>query len=204
MYDWRRMTIEDRAHALDVRRARQLPWHSPPHLDLEGTHNYLISAACYEHASIIGKDPERMTECEEGVLRACGEHCLITHAWCVLPNHYHILVTTEHIAELRRRLGQFHGRSSHEWNGEDSARGRKVWYNLLRTTHEISEAFLGDVELCPSQSSSSWLRSGLARLALVKRGGIRETGGTRPGIRDLEAVSYYGLWKEVGCWRAFK
>src|SRR3979409_2361741 len=90
MYDWRRMTENDRAHALEVRRARQLPWHSPPHLDLEGTHQYLISAACYEHASIIGKDSERMTECEEGVLKACSEHCLTTHGWCVLPNHYHV------------------------------------------------------------------------------------------------------------------
>ena len=120
-----------RSHALDVRRARQLPWHSPPHLDLEGTHQYLISAACFEHASIIGRDSKRMTECEEGVLKACSEHCLTTHGWCVLPNHYHVLVTTEHIAELRRRLGQFHGRSSHDWNGEDSARGRKVWYNCF-------------------------------------------------------------------------
>jgi len=42
------MTIEDRARALDLRRARQLPWHSPPHLDLEGSHQYLISASCFE------------------------------------------------------------------------------------------------------------------------------------------------------------
>jgi putative transposase len=131
MYDWRRMTENDRAHALEVRRARQLPWHSPPHLDLEGTHQYLVSAACYEHASIIGKNSDRMTECEEALLQICREYCLATHAWCVLPNHYHVLVTTERIAELRRWLGQFHGRSSHAWNGEDSARGRKVWYNCF-------------------------------------------------------------------------
>src|SRR5882762_1997161 len=175
MYDWRRMTTEDRAHALDVRRARQLPWHSPPHLDLEGTHQYLISAACYKHASIIGKDSERMTECEEGVLKACSEHCLTTHAWCVLPNHYHVLVTTEYMAELRRLLGQFHGRSSHDWNGEDSARGRKVWYNCFERPMKSIKAFLGNAKLCPSQSSSSWLSSGVAGLALVKRGGILET-----------------------------
>ena len=131
MYDWRRMTIAERVSALDLRRARQLPWHSPPHLDLEGTHHYLITAACFEHVSVIGKDSERMTECEEGVLTVCSEFCLATHAWCVLPNHYHVLVTTECIAQLRRQLGQFHGRSSHKWNGEDSARGRKVWHNCF-------------------------------------------------------------------------
>jgi len=141
MYDWRRMTIEDRAHALDVRRARRVPWHSPPHLDFEGTHQYLISATCYEHVSIIGKGSARMTECEEEVLRACSEHCPTTHGWCVLPNHYHILVTTEHIADLRRGLGQFHGRSSHDWNGEDSARGRKVWFNCFERPMKSSRHF---------------------------------------------------------------
>jgi putative transposase len=131
MYDWRKMNVEDRAHALEVRRARQLPWHSPPHLDLEGTHQYLISAACYEHSSIIGKNLDRMTECEEALLQICREYCPSIHAWCVLPNHYHLLVTTDQIKALRQSLGQFHGRSSHAWNGEDSARGRKVWYNCF-------------------------------------------------------------------------
>jgi putative transposase len=131
MYDWRRMTDEDRAKALEVRYARQLPWHSPPHLDLEGTHAYLISAACYEHSSIIGKNCARMTECEEALAQICHQCCQSTHAWCVLPNHYHLLVRTDPIAALRRQLGQFHGRSSHAWNGEDSARGRKVWFNCF-------------------------------------------------------------------------
>ena len=142
MYDWRQMTAEDRAHVLDIRRARQLPWHSPPHLDLEGTHQYLISAACYEHAQIIGKSPERMTECEEALLKACHEFSLTTHFWCVLPNHYHVLVTTEQIEELRRGLGRFHGRSSHAWNGEDSARGRKVWYNCFERPMKSRRHFL--------------------------------------------------------------
>jgi len=142
MYDWRQMTAEDRAHALDVRPARQLPWHSPPHLDLEGTHQYLISAACYEHAQIIGKSPERMTECEEALLKACHEFSLTTHFWCVLPNHYQVLLTTEQIEDLRRGLGRFHGRSSHAWNGEDSARGRKVWYNCFERPMKSRRHFL--------------------------------------------------------------
>jgi putative transposase len=145
MYDWRQMTAEDRAHALDARRARQLPWHSPPHLDLEGTHQYLISAACYEHAQVMGKSTDRMTECEESLWKACHEFSLTTHAWCVLPNHYHVLVTTEQIEELRRGLGRFHGRSSHAWNGEDSARGRKVSYNCFERPMKSRRHFLATV-----------------------------------------------------------
>ena len=49
------MSPQERVRALELRRARHLPWHSPPHLDLQGTRQYLISAACYEHHHIIGK-----------------------------------------------------------------------------------------------------------------------------------------------------
>ena len=82
-----------------------------------------------------------MTECESGVLAVCFEFSLATHAWCVLPNHYHVLVTTERISELRRGLGQFHGRASHGWNGEDSSRGRKVWYNCFERPMKSARHF---------------------------------------------------------------
>lgn len=125
------MTAQERARAVELRRARHLPWHSPPHLDLQGTRQYLVSAACYEHAAIIGESAERMTACEESLLQICRHLCLAAYAWCILPNHYHLLVRTDRIKELRRGLGQFHGRSSHDWNGEDGARGRKTWHNCF-------------------------------------------------------------------------
>ncbi|MBA3515039.1 MAG: transposase [Pyrinomonadaceae bacterium] len=117
--------------ALALRRSRHLPWHSPPHLDLKGSRQYLISATCYEHLPIIGSNPERMTECEFEVLQICRELCSEIYAWCILPNHYHALVKTEHIEALRSELGHFHGRSSFKWNAEDSQRGRKVWHNCF-------------------------------------------------------------------------
>jgi putative transposase len=131
MYNWRKMTDEERQEALKVRRARKLPWHSPPHLNFEGVHQYLISSACYEHAPIIGTSPKRLTECEEGVLEVCNHFCRSIYAWCILPNHYHAVVKTDQIKELRRALGQFHGRSSFIWNSEDNTRGRKVWHNCF-------------------------------------------------------------------------
>jgi putative transposase len=131
MYNWRKMTEVQRMEALALRRGRKLPWHSPPHLDFAGVHQYLISAACHEHAPIVGVNPERMTQCEADVLQICAERCLAIHAWCVLPNHYHVLVKTERIKELRHGLGLFHGRSSFTSNGEDGKRGRQVWYNCF-------------------------------------------------------------------------
>jgi putative transposase len=131
MYDWRKMSDDERQQVLTKRRAQKLPWHSPPHLDFEGTHQYLISASCYEHAEIIGQSINRMSECEGEVRRVCDIFCLSLYAWCILPNHYHVLVKTDGIRELRHALGQLHGRTSFQWNEQDDSRGRKVWHNCF-------------------------------------------------------------------------
>src|SRR4051812_30427044 len=112
------MSDSERKEALELRQARHLPWHTPPHLDFEIEKQYLLSASCYEHAFVIGKDFSRMTECEAEVLNICHEFCTRIYAWCILPNHYHALVRSERIKELRRSIGEFHGRSSYQWNGE--------------------------------------------------------------------------------------
>jgi putative transposase len=52
-------------------------------------------------------------------------------AWCVLPNHYHALIETPDILGLLRSLGRLHGRASHTWNGQDDARGRKVFFRAV-------------------------------------------------------------------------
>ncbi|HEX6715789.1 MAG TPA: transposase, partial [Pyrinomonadaceae bacterium] len=89
---------------------------------------------CYEHAHIIGQSAARLSECEEALLRICDHFCRALYAWCILPNHYHALIKTDQICELRQALGQFHGNSSFRWNEEDSSRGRKVWHNCFERT----------------------------------------------------------------------
>jgi putative transposase len=125
------MTDEERQEALRIRRGRKLPWHSPPHLNYEGEHQYLVSSACYEHAPIIGRNPERLTRCEDELLSVCRNFCRSLYAWCILPNHYHAVVKTDQVKELRQALGKLHGRSSFTWNSEDDTRGRKVWHNCF-------------------------------------------------------------------------
>jgi putative transposase len=127
MYEWRKMTERERREALSLRKTRHLPWHGPPcNEEDEGT--YHLSAACYEHAPCIGVSPERMAECEEQLLIAISAHAREIHAWCVLPNHYHVLVSTESLKTLKQSIGRFHGRQSYIWNLEDANPGRKVWH----------------------------------------------------------------------------
>jgi putative transposase len=69
-----------------------------------------------------------MAECEDELLATLGSVCDAVYAWCVLPNHYHVLV---HIADLRAlsaALGRLHGRTAFRWNGEDGRRGCHVWH----------------------------------------------------------------------------
>jgi putative transposase len=141
MYIWRKMTQNERDEVMAVRRQRRFPKHSPPHFDFSGERQYLISAACYEHIRIIGKTNDRMTECEADVLETCQQFSIEIYPWCILPNHYHILLKTERIKELRKGLGLFHGRSSYRWNGEDNCRGRQVWHNCFERAMKSERHF---------------------------------------------------------------
>ncbi len=131
MYYYRDLTPEQQNEVVERRRQQRRPWHSPPHWEFEGERQFFISATCYEHAHVIGASHERMTECEDKLLEVCENYSSLVYAWCILPNHYHILVKTDRIKELRKEIGKFHGRSSFKWNGEDERRGRQVWHNCF-------------------------------------------------------------------------
>ena len=131
MYDWRKMTPEQREEALTKRLIRHYPWHSPPHQE-KNFNNYLISAACFEHKPHIGKSAQRMADFESQLLAVFDKHTSKIHAWCVLPNHYHVLaeITSEitSLDDLTDEIGEMHGRISYEWNQEDQLTGRQVWH----------------------------------------------------------------------------
>jgi len=131
MYDYRKLTPEQRHEAVQYRRLCERPWHSPPHWKFVGEKQFIVSAACYEHRQVIGATHERMTECETTLLGVCQKLAVVVYAWWVLPNQYHLLVKTDRVDELRGELGRFHGRSSFAWNGEDQCRGRQVWHNCF-------------------------------------------------------------------------
>ncbi|AQQ72462.1 Transposase [Limihaloglobus sulfuriphilus] len=131
MYDWRKMTPQERAETLRLRKQLIRPWHSPPHWDSGESRYYIVSAACYEHKHIAGAVFSRLAMLEKSVLEICESCSEKTIAWSILPNHYHVLVKTEHITELRYSLGRMHGRLSRQWNLEDNCLGRKVWHNCV-------------------------------------------------------------------------
>jgi putative transposase len=65
---------------------------------------------------------------EQELLNALRDGNVVCAAWCVLPNHYHVLVWIDDIKAFTLRLGQLHGRTSHAMNQEDVTPGRRVWF----------------------------------------------------------------------------
>lgn len=123
------MTFAERDAVLNWRTHNCRPWHSPPHSEYEDDRIYLLSAACYEHKPIIGNSKNRMCQFQNALDEFCKNHVETCYAWCILPNHYHLLIATEKIRELLKIAGQLHGRTSRQWNLEDNCMGRKVWFN---------------------------------------------------------------------------
>jgi REP-associated tyrosine transposase len=126
MYAWRKLTQEQREEVLSYRKQRHYPWHSPPILFRRG--QFHLTGACYEHANHIGRNPPRMAVFSQRLLETLEQTQNIVLAWCVLPNHYHLLVKTADLKQLKKELGKLHGRTSHEWNLEEGAPGRTVWH----------------------------------------------------------------------------
>jgi putative transposase len=129
MYDYRRMSPEQQKVIVADRRERNHPWHSPPHL--AGSEGFrIVTGACYEHQKLLSS-AERLEWFEQRLLQAIEKLGARCAAWCVLPNHYHVLVEMRHIREFSVGLGRLHGRTSFEMNQADQMGGRKVWYRCM-------------------------------------------------------------------------
>jgi REP element-mobilizing transposase RayT len=67
-----------------------------------------ITAANCDHRCITEKSLQRMGAFGNelmNALTASDDKCI---AWCVLPNHYHLLVTVTDLHRTVKRLGQMH------------------------------------------------------------------------------------------------
>ena len=118
MYNWRRMTQEQREDVLKNRIVQRQPWHGPSHIK---SHKkvFHLSAACYEHRNIIGKTNDRLSKFQFSLNASIKGETEEIHACIILPNHYHILLKTENILKLLKQLFRLHQKTGFEWNRED-------------------------------------------------------------------------------------
>ncbi len=127
MYEYRKMTPEERDAVLEARRRRGYPWHQPPHPETEHATYRLVTAACFEHEPRLDT-ADRLAWFEQELLDLFARLGIPCAAWVALPNHYHALVQIDGFRAFSLELGKLHGRTAHKLNTEDSCRGRKVWF----------------------------------------------------------------------------
>lgn len=131
-YEYRKLSPKEREEIVNYRRQRGYPLHAPPH-PFRGAGAYLISAANFEHRSIMSS-PKRRTEFETQVVNSIKEITEEIIAWVVLPNHYHVLVGIQSLDDVSITLKHLHGTASRQWNIEDNLTGkRRVWYKFADT-----------------------------------------------------------------------
>ena len=128
MYEYRRLTEEEKQAVVQERLRLGFPAHRPPHM-VRDREYYLLTAVCYNHTPILSTSTRR-----QKLLDMLFEECITNGvellAWVVLTNHYHLLVYLPDFDVLSNLFRLVHGRTSFAWNGEDGQRGRKVWYRF--------------------------------------------------------------------------
>lgn len=126
MYEYGKLTQEQRNALVEERKLRGYPFHQPPHPVREQTY-YLLTAACYEHQHHMTAAAHR-----QQILDLLFEQVVLygieVYAWVALTNHYHLLVHVPVFDALKIVFQRVHGRTAFEWNQEEYIRGRKVWY----------------------------------------------------------------------------
>jgi len=128
MYDYRKMSKEEKIQVLLGRKSLGYPLHAPPHIRYtEG--DFLITAACYEHRRIFDT-PEELNWLTEQLLTVFTTAKWPCIAWVVLPNHYHALLRLPGLESASEIIRKAHSSISTAINGRQRARGRQVWYRF--------------------------------------------------------------------------
>jgi len=126
MYEYRKLTPEQKAELVKHRLSRGYPPHAPPH-QVRDKSFYLLTAACYEHKFHMHSESRRQQLLDMIFERFITSDVTIC-AWAVLPNHYHLLVHIVNFEVLSDLFRRIHGITSRQWNLEENVTKRKVWY----------------------------------------------------------------------------
>lgn len=124
MYEYRRLSRQAQTQLREERQQAGLPLHNLTHRVNE-SNLYLLTEACFEHQSILDSDARRDEFAEKLLSRF---HAIANNelfAWCLLPNHYHLLGRVD-LNAFASMIARLYNGTSTQWNREDGITGRKV------------------------------------------------------------------------------
>ena len=150
---------------LKLRIGLERPWHSPPTVFHEG--RFHVAAACLDHRPHIGVNLKRIESFSELLLSVLKKSGTPFFAWCVLPNHYHLLIETRNLSALKWQLGRLHGRTAKLWNLEDDTPRRTVWHRCSDRAMRNERHFWVTMNYS-SHPGASWLCETMGGLAILE------------------------------------
>jgi len=103
--------------------------HAPVHVTLtEAT--YIVTCGTYLKQPLY-RNPADLDLFQSQLFEVAKKHQLILHAWCVLINHYHLIVHAN--GSLEPFFRHLHSVASIELNKRHATAGRKVWFQYRET-----------------------------------------------------------------------
>jgi putative transposase len=128
MYSYRKLNDAQKRDAIAYRKLLRRPLHAPPHF-ADGLLTYLLTGAIFEHKPIMQAGTRR-SEFERKLIDAASHaDDAEVFAWCILPNHWHLLARVD-LETFGKAISRLHNGTSTQWNREDESPGRKVWHRF--------------------------------------------------------------------------
>jgi len=100
--------------------------HRPPHIYLDNA-CYSITASTFYKKNYFDTN-EKKQLILDSLNSAIANYDYYLYAWCILDNHYHILIKTKLGKLLSKFISRIHGKSAIELNKLDAMPGRQIWY----------------------------------------------------------------------------
>jgi putative transposase len=113
--------------------------HSPAHHFTFGD-TFFITGATLHKQPLYGT-AVALDELQEILFTKAEEHVCTLQAWCLLINHYHLVVRGDG-PSVHTLIKRFHTEASDALNVRDGSRGRKVWFQFWDKTLTFEASWL--------------------------------------------------------------
>jgi putative transposase len=142
MYKHRQLNEIQKQDLINYRKFAQLPLHEPPHFFDDINKSYILTASNFEHKHVMDT-PERRKNLEDIFFKEISNIGQL-YAWCILPNHYHLLVKVN-LKVTSETISRIHRKTAFEWNKQDNALKRIVWFRFSDRKIRSSNHFWASV-----------------------------------------------------------
>ena len=122
-------------------------WHHAPIHRMQQAGAYIVTAGTYEKAHHF-RSARRLTMLEESLKTALAKYEWSLQAWAIFSNHYHLIATSPRGSgmSLEDVVSEVHKGTSEEVNREDSAPGRKVWFQYWETLLTFERSYFARLQ----------------------------------------------------------